>query len=367
MRIKFSYFLALGLAAGIGFWMSSGTVVIGGKGESENSTPPPAARQEQVGDAPFRVKVQKFDALDRQAVLEVRGRTEAEAKVAVRAETADMVVDLPAREGSYVQAGDVLCVLKKGTRQASILEAKALLAQATLDHEAATKLVTKGFTAETRVAGLKAALDAAKARLEEAELELDRTVVRAPIDGVIQSPMADVGSRLKTGDVCATIVNTDPMIAIGQVSEVNIGQLSLGMPARVQLIDGKVLEGKVRYISPAADPDTRTFRIEVELPNAKGEARDGTTALTLLPLPTEKAHKITPAILTLDDAGRVGVRTVDPNNRAAFMAVKVLGGETDGVWVSGLPDTVNVIVVGQDYVSDGELVEPVFETAGVAQ
>lgn len=367
MRVKFSYILAAGLAAGIGFWMYSGTTVIGGVGDSEHATPPPALRISEAAEKAFRVEVQRLVAQDRQAVLEVRGRTEAEAKVAVRSQTTDDVVERPAREGARVAEGDVLCVLDKGTREASVLEAKAALAQAKLDHEAGTQLNSKGFTAQNRVAALLAQLDAARARLKEAEAELDRTVIRSPIDGVIESPMADVGAQLNSGSICATVVNSDPMIAIGQVSELSIGQISLDMPATVKLVTGEILEGKVRYISPSANPDTRTFRIEVELPNPDGKARDGVTAVTMLSLPAEKAHKISPAILTLNDAGQVGIRAVDENNKTVFYPVKVLGGEQDGMWIGGLPEEVVAITVGQEYVSDGELVEPVYETAEVSQ
>ncbi|MCV0425315.1 MAG: efflux RND transporter periplasmic adaptor subunit [Roseibium sp.] len=367
MHVKFSYILAGALAVGIGIWMSSGSVVVGGVGDGENATPPPAERVAAGSDSIFRVEVQKLFAQDRQAVLEVRGRTEAEAKVAVKSETTDDVVRRPAREGARVSAGDILCELDNGTREARVLEAKALLAQAELDHTAATQLATKGFTAQTRAAATQALLDAAKARVKEAELELERTVIRSPIDGVIESPMAEVGAQLDSGGICATVVNSDPMIAIGQVSELNISQISVDMPAEVQLVTGETLQGKVRYVSPSANPDTRTFRIEVELPNPDGKARDGVTAVTRLPLPVEKAHKISPAILTLNDDGQVGVRVVGEDNTTAFYSVKVLGGENDGLWVGGLPEEVNVIVVGQEYVGDGEPVEPVFKTAEVSQ
>ncbi|MHA7773284.1 efflux RND transporter periplasmic adaptor subunit [Roseibium sp. M-1] len=367
MRLKFSYVLATALAAGIGFWMYSGTTVIGGVGDSEHATPPPALRISEASDKSFRVKVERLVAQDRRAVLEVRGRTEAEAKVAVRSQTTDDVIARPATEGTKVSAGDVLCILDKGTREARILEAKAALAQAELDHDAATQLSTKGFTAQTRVAAVQAQLDAARARLKEAELELKHTVITSPIDGVIQSPMVEIGAQLEQGGICATVVESDPMIAIGEVSELNISEIEPGMAATVKLVTGETIEGKVRYISPSANPDTRTFRIEVELPNPDNKARDGVTAVTMLPLATEKAHKISPAILTLNDSGQVGIRAVDENNRTVFYPVKVLGGEQDGMWIGGLPDEVVAITVGQEYVSDGLLVEPVFETAEVSQ
>lgn len=367
MRLKFSYVLAIGLAAGIGMWMYSGTYVIGGRGDSADATPPPAERQEKAGNDLFRVQVSTLTATERQPVLEIRGRTEAEAKVEVRAETAARVVERPAIEGNHVSKGDVLCVLDKGTRESKVLEATAALAQAELDHTAASQLNSKGFTAETRVMAMQAALDAAQARVEEAKMELSRTVIHSPIDGVIQSPMANVGARLNIGDVCATVVETDPMIAIGQVSEADIGLISKGMDAEVRLISGQTMSGTVRYIAPAADPETRTFRIEVELPNKDGIARDGTTALTRLKLPSQKAHKISPAILTLNDDGELGLRGVTDDQVTVFYPVKVLGGGEDGIWVGGLPDTVRIITVGQDYVTDGQKVEPVLKTAEVTQ
>jgi len=367
MRLNFSYLLAAGLAAGIGYWMYSGEVVIGGVGDSAHATPPPAARAQETQADLFRVKVQKLTAQDRNALLEIRGRTEAEAMVAVRAETKGNVVHRPATEGAEVAAGDILCQLDKGTREAKLLEAKANLAQAELDHDAASQLVTKGFTAQTRAAAVKAQLDAAHARVKEAELELDRTIIRAPITGTVQSSMANVGDYLQGGDVCATVVNSDPLIAIGQVSEINVARISVGMEADVELITGQKMQGKVRYISPAADADTRTFRIEVELPNEDGKARDGVTATTRLPLPAQRAHKITPAFLTLNDDGQVGIRAVDDNDRTMFYPVEILGGEPDGTWIGGLPEEVTAIVVGQDYVKDGQKVSPVFEMAEVAQ
>ena len=367
MRIKLSYILALALAIGIGYWMSSGEVVIGGIGDGPDAVPAPAERTQSAAVDVFKVEVQTIRAEERNALLEVRGTTEAEAKISVRAETADTIISRPAVEGARVARGDILCVLNTGAREARILEAKAALEQARIDHQAAEKLSTRGFTAQNNVVAQKARLDAAQARLEEAQIERNRIVIKSPIDGIVQSPMANVGDRLDMGGVCATVVNSDPMIAVGQVSEANIGLLSIGMAGSVKLIDGTMLTGTIRYIAPAADPDTRTFRIEVEMPNADGRAKDGMTALTMIELPAGKAHRISPAILTLDDSGRVGVQSVDEGNKSRFMPVELLGGDKGGVWVAGLPDTVTIITVGQEYITDGQAVEPVVKTAEVTQ
>ncbi|MEP3275211.1 MAG: efflux RND transporter periplasmic adaptor subunit [Stappiaceae bacterium] len=363
MKIKFSYILALALSVGIGWWMYSGTIVIGGQADAANAVPPPAERRDNTEEKLFRVRVSTISAQPRQAVLEIRGRTEEWARVVVKAETDARLVERPATEGVMTKAGQTLCVLDTGTRKARVLETKAMLAQAELDFSAATKLKTKGFTADNRVAALKASRDAAQARLEEAEQELGRTVIKSPIEGTIESPMAEIGAFLNSGDTCATIVDADPMLAIGQVSERNINDVRLGMAAKARLITGEVVEGKVRYISPSADPDTRTIRIEIELPNSDGKIRGGVTALTTIPLPVKPAHKINSSTLTLDDDGQVGVRIIDESNVVGFLPVKITGGDQDGLWITGLPESANVITVGHEYVIDGQEVEPVYVTA----
>lgn len=361
MRIKFSYLLALGLAVGTGVWMYSGTVVVGGQADSENATPPPAERQLAAGEAPFKVQVRTFNATERSAVLEVRGRTEANAKVAVRAETSAQVLARPAVEGAQVNKGDVLCELDKGAREAALAQAKATLEQAELEHKAATQLNAKGFSAETNVAAKKAQLDAAKASVKTAAIELERTVIRSPISGIVQSPVADIGEHLSIGTTCATIVDSNPMKAIGQVSELDIAKVQLGMDAKVDMVTGQSFPGIVTYISPAADSETRTFRVEIEIDNSEGTARDGITAVSHLKLEGETAHKVSQAIVTLNDEGQVGVRAVTEDNVVKFMPVTVLGGDRDGIWLGGLPEELTIITVGQDYVADGEKVEPVLE------
>ncbi|MTI16719.1 efflux RND transporter periplasmic adaptor subunit [Rhodobacteraceae bacterium RKSG542] len=361
MTIRFSYILAAGITASIAVWMASGTVVVGGQGQTEGSVPPPAERLKLAQSEKQSVRVKTLVAMPREATLEIRGRTEADTKVEVRSETTGRVEKRYVSEGQVVKPGDLLCLLDKGAREAKVLQANALLAQAELDFAAASSLKDKGFAADTRVAALKATRDAAKAQLHEAELELSRVEIRSPGHGMVESPMVEVGSILQTGQICATIIDHDPMLAIGQVAETSIMDVFLGQEAEVSLVTGQTVPGKVRYIAPSAQADTRTFRIEVEVANPDLTILDGITAVTSLKLPSEKAHFTTPGILTLDDKGNVGVRAVAADDSVVFHPVEVIGGDTEGVWLKGLPETVNVIVVGQDYVKEGQFVVPVSE------
>lgn len=85
-----------------------------------------------------------------------------------------------------------------------------------------------------------------------------------------------------------------------------------------------------------------------------------------IPLPAVRAHKPSPGVLTLDDSGRVGVRTVEANNKVRFVPVTIIGQDADGLWVGGLPERATVITVGQEFVVDGQTVEPVAGATGLS-
>ncbi|MBJ3777453.1 efflux RND transporter periplasmic adaptor subunit [Acuticoccus mangrovi] len=351
--------LALVIAGGIAAWMATGTLVV--SGTAQEATPRPPAERSEANDAPFSVRVATLTAVDRPRSLKMRGRTRADALVSVAAETGARIAERLAHRGTKVEPGDVLCRLEEGARAAQLAQAKAEAARAQLDFDAATKLRGRGFESETRVATTRAELDAAQASVAAAELELARTVVEAPIAGIVQEPIAEVGARLAVGDVCATIVDADPIVITGQVSERDISQVREGVTAEITLVTGESVKGTVVFISRTADADTRTFTVEIHVPNPDGTLRAGVTAEARIPLPAIKAHRLSPGILTLADNGAVGVRTVGEDDKVAFMPVKIVMQDTEGFWVTGLPDVVTVITVGQDYVIDGQTVDPVKE------
>jgi multidrug efflux system membrane fusion protein len=367
-----SYIWALLITVGIGGWLASGQIIIGGQGDTtaEASTGETAvepttdiASEAKAEEKPFRVRVRTIHAEDRTAQLKIRGRTEAAQRVVLRAQTPGLVEAIGVKKGDHVATGDLVCRLEKGSRASTILRAEAGLAQAELDHQAATKLSEKGYAAETRVRSTKAALHAARAVLAEAQLDMDRTSLTAPFNGIVDTLPAKIGTLLNVGDVCAEIIDADPMLVIAQVSERDVGRIETGMQGSAQLVTGDTADGYLRFIAPSADEGTRTFRIELSVANPDGKLRDGVTSEITIPLETTKAHRFSPAILTLDDLGNIGVRAVDKDNKVVFMPVTLLDNDRDGVWVAGLPETVTVITVGQDYVKAGEIVEPVFETA----
>src|SRR5690606_2027048 len=303
-----------------------------------------------------------------QAEIVARGHTEPLRRVEVRARTAGIVEEVTRREGDTVRRGDLICRLDMAARKARLAEQKANLASAQTDYEAASELARQQFAAESRKVAEKARLDAARAAVEQMELEIRYTSIEAPVDGTVEQRPAEPGSFPQVGDLCAVISVLDPMLVIAHVGERQIGAVREGMAGEAHLITGQAAQGTIRFVAPAADPATRTFRVELEVPNPDRTMRSGVTAELRIPLPSQPAHRLPQSVLVLGDDGEIGVRTVDDGNAVRFRPVEIKGQTADGVWVEGLPEEVTIITVGQEYVVEGQTVDPVLqEAAGLAR
>lgn len=361
VRVKNSYVMAGVFAVLLLGWLYSGQL---GRGDG----PPGAGSAEAAADAALvGVRARVLEAQPRVADLVARGRTEAIRAVALAAETEATVIALPFERGARVRQGDVICQLAPDGRDTRLAEAQALRTQRALEYEAARKLRAKEFRSEVQQAQSRAAFEAAKAAVRMAEVELARTEIRAPFDGILDTRPAEIGALMRVGDVCGTLVDLDPILIVAQISEREVGALRTGAAGTATLTTGEFIEGRVRFIAAQADPETRTFRVELETENAQGAVKDGITAEMRVPVNTIEAHLLSPAALTLDDAGLLGVRTVDAGSRVVFSRVAVVARDEKGVWVSGLPNPATVITVGQEFVSEGQEVRVELELEELRQ
>lgn len=398
-----------------------------------------AATPDTAGDAtgteaPMGVVVVRSAARPIDRAVTLRGRTEADRQVELRAETAGQVISDPLRKGTLVDAGQTLCAIDPGTRasdlatararlaealarvpeaearrpeaaarveeaEALVTEAQSRLEEAQINYNAASRLSEEGFAAETRVAatraavrgaeaavvsaraGLKAAqsglksvaaeieaaragVESARAAVASAEREIERLTIAAPFGGLLESDTAELGSLLQPGSLCATVIRLDPIVLVGFVAETEVSRVRLDAAASARLASGETVTGKVVFVSRAADPTTRTFRVEAEVANPDLTLRDGQTAEIEIAAAGTTAHLLPQSALTLSDEGTLGLRTVDAENRVRFVPVALLRDAPNGVWVTGLPDTADVIVIGQEYVTEGVQVAPSYREIG---
>ena len=234
-------------------------------------------------------------------ILKSSGFTEADKFVQVRAEVSGRLIARPAQQGDYVEEGDLICQLYIAGR------------------EAYPKIV-------------------------------------APFSGYLETLRVEEGDFLNTGAVCAALIDPDPMLLVADIAEKDIAQVQLGSEATAKLISGRLITGEVTFIASSADKNTRTFRVEISVDNKDRTIRDGVSAEIYIKGKEEPAHKISPAILSLNDQGKLGVRTVTADNRVEFKEINILEDTNSGMWVSGLGEEARIITLGQEYVFQGQTV-----------
>ena len=358
-RVKSSHVIAACITVGIAAWMATGTFYFGGEAKAGAEAAPIAEREaERDGDL-FKVRYIPLLEKDRTEAILVRGRTSAEATFAIRAETAGVLENRLVNKGDRVKAGQLVCTVEKGVRASRVAQAEAQLVQAQADYEANASLQEKGYSSENKLKQMKAALDTAKALVAEAKWELGRTEIRASASGIVVDPVAEPGDFMKVGESCITLMDTDPMLFMGQVSERDVNRIAVGMEADVTLVGGETLKGKVRYIAPTADAATRTFLTEIELDDTGQTVRDGLTASARVRLPAMKAFRISPSWVTLADDGQIGIRVVNGDDTVRFVPIRILAQSKKGFWIAGPEAGMRIITLGQEYVIAGEKVDPV--------
>lgn len=348
MRLKSQYVFIIAIVAVVLAYFLLRPLFGGGAEKAEAKAPPPNATPS--------VQAKLTPETVREVEVVMRGRTEAARAVVVRSETAGVVAAAPAIEGSFVKQGQVLCRLSVDARQASLDQARAALKSRQLQRRAAAELAAKGFRSETQVLEAQANLDQAMAQVRAAEIELKQVDIRAPFSGVFDRREAEIGTYLSPGQACGTMIELNPLLVVGDAPETEAARLRAGAPARATLVDGQVLAGRVRYVARDADPQTRTYHLEVTVPNPGNNVRSGLSADLRIAAGAGAAHLVPVSALVLDAAGRQGVRYVLADGRVAFSPVTVLEETRDGMWVSGLRGSVNVITVGQSFVADGQKV-----------
>ncbi|NIP71785.1 MAG: efflux RND transporter periplasmic adaptor subunit [Gammaproteobacteria bacterium] len=352
-----SSLIAAGLALGLTLWLLTGL-----------SKDPPAAAGARTeafarAQALTSVRVREFHARPVRQEVVVNGRTEPNRAVTLRAEAEGRVIELGAERGAAVSAGEVIVRLDMRDRKARLVEAEAAVEQRRLEYAAAQKLSAGEFLSETQRAEIRARLEAARAAVKRMRLEIAHTIIRAPFDGVLQERDVELGDFVDVGNPVARIVDTDPLIVAGEVSEQEVAEIAVGDRGRARPVTGGNLQGQVRYIAAEADEATRTFRVELQIPNPGSALRAGVTTEVTLAARALQAHHLSPALLALDDSGEVGVKAVDEAGVVRFHPVRIVRSGAAGLWVTGLPETVRLITVGQGFVRAGEKVRAVVDQA----
>ena len=246
----------------------------------------------------FRVGTLLSEAVSYQPTIKLKATSRSEARVDVRAKTSGEVVKIGSTQGNFIEKDSILCSL--------------------------------------------------------GVVELNRTEVKAPFSGFIEQ-IVKPGNFLERGQVCATIIQLNPIIFVAEVPEFNINKVETGQDVDIRLVTGEFINGKLTFVSKSASPSTRTFKVESQIENKNGLVRDGITAEMTIKTKLVMAHKISPSILLLNDEGKIGIRSLE-NDIVKFHNITILEDSESGLWITGIPKELELIVQGQGFVEDGQKV-----------
>ena len=351
-----SWLISAGVIVTIALWLASGQ--FGPKGDDIVSTN--TADQTTAAKNAVRVRTQSAEEVMRMIV--VNGKTAPARVVHLAAETDGRIVRVGAERGANLEQGDVIVRLDERDRSARLSQAEATVRQREVEYAARERLKSESYVSEAQLQESVALLEAARAEWTRAKLDLDYMTVRAPFAGALQARAVEIGDFVKRGDPIATYVDNRMIIVNANLSEFDARFVSVGDMAEATLATGETVRGRIRYVAPVADEGTRTFGVELEVDNTNGALRVGGTAELRIPAESVLAHRVSPALLTLDDAGNVGVKIISDGGKVEFVVADIALSSNDGVWLVGLPKTATIITVGQGYVASGATVVAVPES-----
>ena len=337
---------------GIFAWLMSGIM-------ADNSEPVEMAKplfEVNQTTERFKVVVQDLKAEPFVNKIKLQARTEADKIVTVSAETGGTITALPVEKGAFVQKGQTVCQIDFGARQAQLDQSRALRDARKIEYDAAMKLNKQGHTSKSQLASSRASYDAAVAAVKGALVEYNRTKIKAPFGGILDTQPVEIGHFMSIGQPCGTIIDKDPLLIVAYIAENHVKHVDLGARGSAKLATGESVSGFVRYIAETPDMATRTFRMELEVANKDLTLRDGVSAELQLNTGSVLATRIPQSVLTLGDSGQLSVRVVE-GNRVAIRPVQVIADDRSGAVVMGLSASEKVIVRGGEYTRDGREVD----------
>lgn len=358
--MKTNLIIAISIAVILTAWMAFGSILA----EKENAENASIEQSQASAEKPLpSVRVRDSIAEPFSAIITLRGKTAPSRSSVLKAEIGGQIMEIVAERGSSVKAGDPLIKLDPQNLPEQLEAAKATLAQRTLEHDTSKKLQSSGYQSDNRLAEAAALLASAKNQVAATRIALEHTVITAPFDGVFNDRLVEEGEFVAISDPVASFLALDPMIVTAEATEMEIQKIDRDSPA-VTKIGDQTVEGRIRYLSMAANSAVRTYTVEFEFDNPDLAFEAGLTADIVATTATQMAHKVTPAILFLsaDTDGELGLKTVEDDDTVSFHKTRIIGTAEDGVWVSGLPDKIKLITVGQGFVVPGATVKAVEES-----
>lgn len=337
------------LLIGVGAWMGSGFV---SPAEEETATP----LETTVRLISVAVVSSQAETVTQYFVAE--GQAMPDRITSIRAEATGQIAEVMVEKGALVGTGQLIARFDVTRNEADLARAQEELARAQRDFDNSETLVQRGVATADRLSQNRAALANANAAAINAEQSLANSEITAPFAGRLEELSLNAGEFVSAGTQVGQIVDNSPLSVTIQVPQQSLSNVKSGQEAKVTFITGEERDGVVAFVGTSADQATRTFLAEITVENEDGAVPAGVSAEIRIPTGEAVAHFMSPATLSLGSDGTLGVKTVNADNVVVFSEIKIERAQTDGIWVSGLPDAVDIITIGQGYVNNGQTVDP---------
>lgn len=354
-----STWIAAAILVAVVAWMGSGFILPASDEEADDARPTTEIE-------PVSVAVRTSVAKEVTLFFQAEGQAQPDRDTSIRAETTGDVADVLVKKGDDVEEGQIIARIATERAEADLSRAEAELDRARRDYDNATELLSRGVATQDRVSDTRAVLASAEAQLVTAQDALESTNITAPFAGRIETLSLDEGEFISAGSDVGRIVDNRPLTVSLQVPQQTLNQIQNGQVAEVRFITGEVRSGTVTFVGTSASAETRTFLAEIEVSNQDGAIPAGISAEIIIPTGQQMAHFVAPSIISLNERGVPGVKAV-VDRVVVFHEIDVVRAEVDGVWVIGIPDSAELITIGQGYVRDGEMVRAMPDSRAIAE
>ena len=413
IRFKTSYIWAAVIAIAVIVWMVSGQIMPTKSSADKNSKS--KIKSTELGKIQA-ITVNAIKVKNRITPLIVRasGVTETLFEIVIVARRKGLIEKINFSEGVWVETGDEIVELDRGTLESDLEAAQAdrkaadavyadtkkrysengkisvqlRSAKADLDSKRKTfeiskSLVKQGVQTELALSQKRALLRAAETRFFELknlpkELELsdsyarlksiDSTVLRlqeqlnftkvkVPQPGWLEELNVEIGEFVDENKPIARLLGLQTLTLTIPIAQANIGKVSIGAEVDIDFGSMGTRKGKVGKIAAKANKATRTFNVEITLDNTDAQLRAGMTAEAEVIIGEVRAVKISPAHLNVQDDGQLTVKIVNAKNRVKIVPVNLVRTAGNFAFISGIEDDIILLTAGQAFLSTGELVK----------
>ena len=403
--MKKSILIAFLIMLGVIAWFFSGYYSNNNYSQNQTKVEGEADNQENYNKIIVETQISKSESINESIMLQ--GQTKENRSIDIKSETTGNVIKKNFLRGQIINNNDLLIeisiedrkeqlsslnkefdrikkeiLLIKEKRDNNILKVDEQINLYQIEYNSAKELLKKGLGSESKLSlasynltqaktelkeidinfqsdsiNLESLLENTKSKIKNIKIDIDNTKILAPFDGFVQSSYIEVGNYITPGDIIANIVDLNPIKIQGYLSEANVNKVKLGTQATVMVSNSLTKTGKITFISPVAETNTRTFEFIIEAENKDLLFKSGLTSTINIGINSVEAHKISPSILSLKDDGTVGIKTVNNDNMVVFYPIEKIKDTIDGMWVKGLPKEIRIIISGQEYVNEGQIIE----------